>query len=100
MKFIIKEEYYKRSRPKHPLAQFEAWRTEKNGTTIRAIIRKDPILRKSPKRVVREIVKHEVRELKLNYTHPEKRAISHNVAMSKEPAWLEKEMAKIRRGNK
>ena len=99
MKFIIKEEYYKRTRPKESLAQFEAWRTKTNGTTIRAIIKKDPILKNHPK-LEREIVKHEVRELKLNYTNPEKRAISHNIAMSKEPAWLEKEMAIIRGENK
>ena len=95
MKFIIKEEYYKRSRPKESLAQFEAWRTKTNGTTIKAVIKKDPILKNHPK-LEREIVKHEVRELKLNYTNHDKRSVSHKIAMSKEPAWLRIEVAKIR----
>ena len=99
MKFIIKEEYYKRSRPKESLAQFEAWRTKTNGTTIKAVIKKDPILKNHPK-LEKEIVKHEVRELKLNYTNPNKRSVSHKIAVSKEPAWLRKEVAKIRGDNK
>ena len=64
MRFIIKEEYYKRSRPKESLAQFEAWRTKTNGTTIKAVIKKDPILKNHPK-LEREIVKHEVQRTKV-----------------------------------
>ena len=65
-KFIITEQYYKRSRPNQSLAQYEAWRT-KNPTVVRAIVKKDPALRNHP-RLEREVVKHEVRELKLGYT--------------------------------
>jgi hypothetical protein len=96
MRFIIKEQYFKRTRPKESLAIFEAWRTKNNGTTIRAVIKKDPILKKHPK-IEREVVKHEIRELKLNYTDVSKRGKSHEIARFKEPAWLRKEIKKLGR---
>lgn len=94
MRFIIKEQYYKRSRPKESLAQFEAWRT-KTGV-VKAVVKKDPVLRKYP-RAEKEIVKHEVRELKLNYTDVKNRPQSHKIAKSKEPKWLRGEVARIRK---
>ena len=99
MRFIIKEQYYKRSRPTQSLAQFEAWRAKKNGTTIRAIIHKDPLLKLHP-RIEKEIVKHELRELKLNYTDVSNRKNSHKIAKSKEPAWLRKDVNNLREQQK
>ena len=100
-KFIIKETYYKRSRPKQSLAQFEAYRT-KNPTTVKVTIKKDPILRNHP-RIEKEAVKHEIREVKLHYTKYRDRtkpSKAHQESKLKEPAWLRKEVAKIRGENK
>ena len=97
-KFIITEQYYKRSRPNQSLAQYEAWRT-KNPAVVKAVIKKDPVLKKYPK-IEREAVKHEVRELKLSYTtyrDRSKPSKAHNESKSKEPAWLRKGINKLRR---
>jgi hypothetical protein len=99
VKFKISEQYYRRSRPKQSLAQFEAWRTPQGN--VEGVIRKDPILRGHPK-LEKEIVKHESRELKLTYTKfsdrsdPKRMEKGHRVAQSKEPAWLRKEVRKLR----
>ena len=85
-KFIITERYYKRSRPNQSLAQYEAWRT-KNPAVVRAVVKKDPALRNHP-RLEREVVKHEVRELKLGYTKYKDRSKPsrvHEDSKAKEP---------------
>jgi hypothetical protein len=97
-KFIIKETYYKRSRPKQSLAQFEAYRT-KNPTIVKVTIKKDPILRKYP-RIEKEAVKHEIREVKLHYTKYRDRtkpSKAHQEAKAQEPAWLRREIKKLRK---
>ena len=97
-KFIIKETYYKRSRPKQSLAQFEAYRT-KNPTIVKVTIKKDPILRGHP-RIEKEAVKHEIREVKLHYTKYRDRtkpSKAHQESKAKEPAWLRREIKKLRK---
>ena len=97
-KFIITEQYYKRSRPNQSLAQYEAWRT-KNPTVVRAVVKKDPALRNHP-RLEREVVKHEVRELKLGYTKYKDRSKpsrAHEDSKAKEPSWLRGELRKLRK---
>jgi hypothetical protein len=79
------------------LAQYEAWRT-KNPVVVKAVIKKDPVLKKYPK-IEREAVKHEVRELKLGYTKYKDRAKpskAHEESKSKEPVWLRKGIKKLR----
>ena len=96
-KFIIKETYYKRSRPKQSLAQFEAYRS--SPTTVKVTIKKDPILRNHP-RIEKEAVKHEIREVKLHYTKYRDRtkpSKAHQEAKAKEPAWLRREIKKLRK---
>ena len=96
MKFVIKQQYFKRSRPSQSLAQFNAWR---EGTTIKGVIKKDPILKNYP-RIEKEIVKHELRELKLNYTDVSNRKNSHKIAKSQEPKGLRKEINELRKQQK
>jgi hypothetical protein len=97
-KFIIKEQYYKRSRPKESLAQFEAYRTSKPAV-VKVLIKKDPVLKKYPK-VEKEAVKHEIREAKLTYTKFKDRSKSsraHDESKHKEPAWLRPAIRKLRK---
>jgi len=98
-KFIIKEQYYKRSRPNQSLAQFEAYRPTNNTDIVKVIIKKDPVLKKYPK-IEREAVKHEIREVKLHYTKYKDRtkpSKAHEESKSKEPAWLRREIRKLRK---
>ena len=97
-KFIIKETYYKRSRPNQSLAQFEAYRT-RNPTIVKVTIKKDPILKKYPK-IEKEAVKHEIREVKLHYTKYRDRSKpskAHQESMAKEPAWLRRDVRNLRK---
>lgn len=97
-KFIIKEQYYKRSRPKESIAQFEAYRT-KNPAIVKVIVKKDPVLKKYP-RIEKEAVKHEIREAKLLYTKFKDRtkpSRAHQESKSKEPAWLRPAIKKLRK---
>lgn len=98
-KFIIKETYYKRSRPNQSLAQFEAYRPSNNLTTVKVTIKKDPVLKKYP-RIEKEAVKHEIREAKLTYTKfkdRQKTSKAHDESKTKEPAWLRPAVKKLRK---
>lgn len=83
----IKEVYYKRSRPNKPLASYtqtlERYKNKPGGKIVKAIIRKDPILKNYPQ-YEKAVIQHELSEMKLRSKGYSKRE-AHGLASELEP---------------
>ena len=82
----IKEVYFKKIRRGHPPAMYQAWGDGETNRVKKALIKKDPILKKYPK-YEKAILGHEYREIKLRSKGMDIKK-AHKVARAKEPDWL------------
>jgi hypothetical protein len=84
----IKEQYFKRTRRGHAPIMYQAWGDRKTNKLTKALIKKDPILKKYPK-YEKTMLAHEYREIKLRSkgTNVNK---AHKLSRAKEPSWLRK----------
>ena len=79
---VVKQSYYKRSRPNRPLMWYEAWGRGDGSQVDKVHIHIDPILKKYPDHL-KDSFKHEKTEIVLRHRGVSE-SKAHKVALSKE----------------